>query len=51
MRIAAHDERLRPQRRIFELLDRGIEGIEIEVSDDHAFETTPRLGAFGLSGS
>jgi hypothetical protein len=36
MRIASDDERLRPQRRVLELLDRGEEGIKVEVRDDHA---------------
>src|SRR5207302_8900272 len=36
VRIAADDERLRPELRILELLDRGEEGVEIEVGDDHA---------------
>src|SRR6185312_2515423 len=43
--IAAHDERLRPKARVFELLDRGEEGVEIEVGDDHARK--PRHRTFG----
>ena len=34
-RVASYDERHAPQRRILELLDRGVERVEIEVRDDH----------------
>ena len=37
VRVAADDERLRPQRRVLELLDGREEGIEVEVRDDHAW--------------
>jgi hypothetical protein len=35
VRVAADDERLPPQRRILEHLDRGEEGVEVEMRDDH----------------
>ena len=35
VRIAADDERLPPQRRVLEHLDRSEEGVEIEMRDDH----------------
>jgi len=35
VRVAADDERLPPQGRIFQLFDRGEEGVQVEVGDDH----------------
>jgi hypothetical protein len=40
--IAPDYERQRSQLRVLELLDRGEEGIEIEVRDDHAPNVTRR---------
>ena len=34
LRVAADDERLRAQLRLLELLDRGEEGVEVEVGED-----------------
>ena len=43
LRVAADDERLRAQRRVFELLDGGEERVEVEMGEDrHALE---RYGA------
>ena len=36
VRVAPDDERLAPQRRILELLDRGEERVQVEVRDDHS---------------
>jgi hypothetical protein len=35
VRIPADDERLFPQARILELFDRGEEGVEVEVRENH----------------
>jgi len=41
VRVAADDERPVPEARILELLDRGEEGVEIEVGQDpHAGKAT-----------
>ena len=46
MRVAADDQRLRPQLGILQLLDRRVEGVEVEVRDDagdsHAAKRTDR---------
>ena len=36
VRVAAHDQRLGAELRLFQLLDRGEEGIQVEVRDDQA---------------
>src|SRR5581483_4961928 len=35
VRVAAHDQRRAAEARILELLDRGVERIQVEVRDDH----------------
>ena len=45
MRVAPDDERLLPQLGLLELLDRGEEGIEVEVGDDHASVASARSPA------
>src|SRR5262249_23660642 len=40
-RVAADDERLRPELRVLQLLDRGVERVEIEMRDDHPWEASP----------
>ena len=32
--VAADDQRLRPQRGVFELLDGGVKGVEVDVSEN-----------------
>src|SRR5207249_11315319 len=41
VRVAADHQRLRPERGILELFDRGEEGIEVEMRDDHAESLDP----------
>ena len=41
VRIAADDERPRPEPRLLELLHGGEEGVEIEVRDDHTRSVVP----------
>src|SRR5581483_2646916 len=42
--VAADDERLRPQIGVLELLDGSVEGVEVEVRDDHAFRLVEAPG-------
>jgi len=42
VRIAADDERHTAELRIFELLDGGEEGVQVEVGDNHPVERRPR---------
>jgi hypothetical protein len=41
-RIAAHDQGLRAELRILELLDARVERVEVQVRDDHANKCTGR---------
>jgi hypothetical protein len=43
-RVAAHDERLRPQLGLLELLDRGEERVEVEVGNDHPLNDSEPYG-------
>jgi hypothetical protein len=45
VRIAADDERHEAELRALQLLDRGEEGVEVEVRDDHANKRTTRTGS------
>jgi lipoprotein-anchoring transpeptidase ErfK/SrfK len=48
VRVAAHDERHRPVRRVLQLLDRGEERVEVEVRDDHIRKGTVAVGLLAL---
>jgi hypothetical protein len=41
-RIAAHDQGLRAELRVLELLDARVEGVEVKMRDDHTNKCTGR---------
>src|SRR5512132_3566954 len=47
-RVAAHDQRVRAQLRILQLLDGRVKGVEVEMGDDHAAQPKARSGEHPL---